>query len=161
MTTRFHPAPRLRISGAIPPLTLPQHVISLPPSNVSVQLAVTMQRLPSISAPSTASSLSLRFRTALIIRSYVMVASVALVPLFRNCIIKFVCRNSVAGIATRCGLYGPGIEYRWLRCFVPVQTSPGAQSASCTMGTGLFPRVKRSGRGVSHPPHREPRLKKE
>jgi hypothetical protein len=93
--------------------------------------------------------------------SYVMVASVTLVPLFGNCIIKFVCRNSVAGIATRCGLDGPGIESRWLPGFAPVQTSPGAQLASCTMGTGLLPRVKRSGRGVNQPPHRKPRLKKE
>ena len=93
--------------------------------------------------------------------SYVMVASVALVPPFRNSVIKFVCLNSVAGIATRCGLDGPGIESRWLRCSAPVQTSPGAQSASCTMGTGLFPTVKWPGRGVNHPPHRAPRLKKE
>jgi hypothetical protein len=28
------------------------------------------------------------------------------------------------------------------------------------MGTGLFPGVKRLGRGVDHPPHQVPRLKK-
>jgi hypothetical protein len=34
------------------------------------------------------------------------------------------------------------------------------QIASCTTGTGSFPGVKRSGRGVDHPPHLAPRLKK-
>ena len=34
----------------------------------------------------------------------------------------------------------------------PVQTSPGAHSASYTMGTGSFLGVKRPGRGVDHPP---------
>jgi len=39
------------------------------------------------------------------------------------------------------------------RDFPPVQTSPVAHPASCTMGTGSFPRVK-YGRGVllaTHP----------
>jgi len=34
----------------------------------------------------------------------------------------------------------------------PVQTSPGAHTASSTVGTSSFPVVKRSGRGVDHPP---------
>ena len=34
----------------------------------------------------------------------------------------------------------------------PVQTGPGAHSASCTMGTGSFPGVK-SGRGLTLTPH--------
>jgi hypothetical protein len=34
----------------------------------------------------------------------------------------------------------------------PVQTGPGAHSASCTMGTGSFPEVKRD-RGVMLTPH--------
>jgi hypothetical protein len=42
-----------------------------------------------------------------------------------------------------------------------VQTGPGAHPASYTMGTGSFPGVKRPGRGVDHPPHIAPRLKKE
>jgi len=45
------------------------------------------------------------------------------------------------------------IESRWVRNFPPVQTGPGAQPASCTMGTGSFPGVK-CGRGVlltTHP----------
>ena len=33
-----------------------------------------------------------------------------------------------------------------------VQTGPGAYPASCTMGTGSFPGVKRPGRDVDHPP---------
>jgi hypothetical protein len=33
----------------------------------------------------------------------------------------------------------------------PVQTGPWAYPASCTMGTGSFPGVKRPGRGVDHP----------
>jgi hypothetical protein len=32
------------------------------------------------------------------------------------------------------------------------QTGPEAHPASCTMGTGSFPGVKRPGRGVDHPP---------
>jgi hypothetical protein len=42
-----------------------------------------------------------------------------------------------------------------------VQTGPGAHLASCTMGIGSFPGVKRPGRGVDHPPHLAPRLKTE
>ena len=38
------------------------------------------------------------------------------------------------------------------RFSAPVQTGPGAQPASYTMGTGSFPGVKRPGRGVDHPP---------
>ena len=38
------------------------------------------------------------------------------------------------------------------RFSVPVQTGPVAHPASCTMGTGSFPGVKRPGRGVDHPP---------
>jgi hypothetical protein len=33
-----------------------------------------------------------------------------------------------------------------------VQTGPGAHPASCTMGNGSFPGVKRPGRGADHPP---------
>ena len=51
------------------------------------------------------------------------------------------------------GLDVPGIESRWGRRFsAPVQTGPGAQPASCTMGTGSFLEVK-SGRGVTLTPH--------
>ena len=47
------------------------------------------------------------------------------------------------------------------RFSVPVQTGPGANPVSFTMGTGSFPGVKRPGRGVDHPPHLAPKLKKE
>ena len=57
------------------------------------------------------------------------------------------------GIATRYGLDGPGIKSRWGERFsAPVQTGTGAHPASCTMGTGSFPGVKRLGRDVDHPP---------
>jgi hypothetical protein len=58
-------------------------------------------------------------------------------------------RDSSVGIATRYELDGPGIESRWGRDFQH-QTGPGAHPASCTMGTGSFPVVKRPGRGVDH-----------
>jgi hypothetical protein len=41
------------------------------------------------------------------------------------------------------------------------QVGPGAHQASYTVGTGSFPEVKRPGRGVDHPHHLAPRLKKE
>jgi len=57
--------------------------------------------------------------------------------------------GSVVGIATSYGLDGPGIEPDGRARFsAPVQTGPGAHSASCTIGTGSFPRVK-SGWGVT------------
>jgi hypothetical protein len=57
--------------------------------------------------------------------------------------------GSVVGIATGYGLDGPGIETQWRASLsVPVQNGPGAHTASCTMGTGSFLGVKRSGRDV-------------
>jgi len=61
--------------------------------------------------------------------------------------------GSSVGIATELRAGRSGIESRWGRDFPPVQTGPGAHSASCTMGTGSFPGVK-CGRGVlltTHP----------
>jgi len=53
--------------------------------------------------------------------------------------------GSSVGIATGYGLDGLGIESRWeARFSAPVHTGPGAHPASCTMGTGSFPRVKNS-----------------
>ena len=61
--------------------------------------------------------------------------------------------GSSVGIATGYRLDGPGIESRWgARFSVPVQNGPGANPASCTMGTGSFSVVK-SGRGVRLTPH--------
>jgi hypothetical protein len=61
--------------------------------------------------------------------------------------------GSSVGIATGYGLDGPRIESRWgARFFAHVQTGPGTDPASWTMGTGSVPGVKRPGRGVDHPP---------
>jgi hypothetical protein len=38
------------------------------------------------------------------------------------------------------------------RFSAPIQTSHGAHPASCIMGSGSFPGVKRSGHGINHPP---------
>jgi hypothetical protein len=48
-----------------------------------------------------------------------------------------------------------------VRFFAYVQTGPGAHPASCTMGTGSFPGVKRPGRGSDHPPPSSAEVKKE
>jgi hypothetical protein len=37
------------------------------------------------------------------------------------------------------------------RFSLPVQTGPGTNSASYTIGAGSFPRLKQPGRGVDHP----------
>jgi len=60
----------------------------------------------------------------------------------------------VVNIATGYRLDGPGIESRWgARFSAPVQTGPGAHPASCTMGTGSFPRGKeRPGRDTDPSP---------
>ena len=70
--------------------------------------------------------------------------------------------GSSVGIATdlRAGMSGDRI-LMGVRFSSPVQTGRGAHPASCTMGTGSYPGVKRPGRGVDHPPHLAPRLKKE
>ena len=47
------------------------------------------------------------------------------------------------------------------RFSAPVQTGPRAHPASYTVGTGSFQGVKRLGRGVYHPPHLAPRLRKQ
>jgi len=64
-------------------------------------------------------------------------------------------RDSVVGIATRYGLNGPGVESRWgggARLAASVTTGPGAHPAIYTKCTRSFPGVKRSRRGVDHPP---------
>jgi hypothetical protein len=66
---------------------------------------------------------------------------------------SFSCINYVVGKAIRYGMNGPRIVSPWgVRLSTPVQTSPGAQPAYCTMGTGSFPRVKRLGCSGDHPP---------
>jgi len=66
--------------------------------------------------------------------------------------------GSSVGIATELRSWRSGIESRWGRDLPPVQTGPGAQPFSCTMGTRSFPGVK-CGQGVlltTHP-HLVPR----
>jgi hypothetical protein len=74
--------------------------------------------------------------------------------------IKFTTVSTGAGLATgwtvRGSNPGGGVIFP-----VPVQTGPIAHPASYKMGTGSIPGVKRPGRDVDHPPHLEPRLKKE
>ena len=75
-------------------------------------------------------------------------------------IVALVGRDTSVDIATRYGLDGPGIGSRWGTSFnAPVQNGPRAHPASCTMGTGSFPGVKRLGPGVDHPPHLASRSK--
>ena len=71
-------------------------------------------------------------------------------------------RDSVVGIATRCGLDGPGIESRWERDFpLPSRRTLGPTRPPVQWVPGAFPREKLAGRGVDHPPYLVPRLKKE
>jgi len=60
----------------------------------------------------------------------------------------------------RYGLDGPGIEYRCGRDF-PHLSRPILGPTQPPMGTWSFTRVKRPRRGVDHPPHLAPRLRKE
>ena len=60
-------------------------------------------------------------------------------------------RDSSVGIATRYGLDGGGIESRLgARFSETIQTGPVTHPTSHTRGTGSFPGVQRSGRGVDH-----------
>jgi hypothetical protein len=67
-------------------------------------------------------------------------------------LIKWGGRDSSVGIATWYVLDGPGIESRCGRDFhAPVLSGHGAHPASCAMGTGSFPGVKRPGCGADYP----------
>ena len=58
---------------------------------------------------------------------------------------------SSVGIATELRVGRSGIESRWGRDFLPVQTGPRAHPASCKMGTGSFPGGKvRPGHAADH-----------
>jgi hypothetical protein len=70
--------------------------------------------------------------------------------------------NSSAGIATRYGLDGPEVEFRWGRDFPhPSRPALGPTQPLIQWVPGLFPGVKRPGHGGDHPPHLVPKLKKE
>ena len=61
-------------------------------------------------------------------------------------------RDTVVGIATRYGAGRSGDRIPvGVKYSAPVQTCRGTYPASCTMGTGSFPGVKRPGRGAD--PH--------
>jgi hypothetical protein len=68
-------------------------------------------------------------------------------------VLHFVGRDSSVGIPAGYKTDGPGIESLWgARFSAPVQTGREAHPVSYTIGTRSFPGVKRSGRGVDHPP---------
>jgi hypothetical protein len=71
--------------------------------------------------------------------------------------------GSSVGIATDYGLDGPGIDSRWGRNFSLTSrpARPGVHPASCTMGTGSFPGVRRPGRDADHLPPPSAEVEKE
>ena len=71
-------------------------------------------------------------------------------------------QDSSVGIATRYGLNDTGIEFP-VRASFPHSSSSAVGPTQPPIQTvpGLFPRVKRSGRGVDNPPHLAARLEKE
>ena len=50
--------------------------------------------------------------------------------------------GSSVGIATDYGLYVPESKPGGNEIFPPIQTGPGAHTASCTKGSGSFPGVE-------------------
>ena len=75
---------------------------------------------------------------------------------------QIVGRDSSVCIATRYELDGPGIESRWGRIFRTLSDRSWGPLSLLYNGYRVsFPGVKRSGRGVNHPPHVAPRLRKE
>ena len=73
--------------------------------------------------------------------------------LYRNTEVTVGGQENSDGIATRYGLDGLVIEFRWVARFsAPNQTDPGAHPGSCAMNTGPFQGVKRPGRGTDPTP---------
>jgi hypothetical protein len=63
-------------------------------------------------------------------------------------------------MVTQYGLDDPGIEARWgVRFSASAQTSPGAHSASYTMGSGSFLAAKWPGHGNDHTPPSSTKVK--
>ena len=72
-----------------------------------------------------------------------------------------VVRGSSVGTAARYGLDGRGSNPgRGARFSTPAQSGRRAHPASCTMGTGSLPGLKRPGRGVDHPPSSSAEVKR-
>jgi len=70
--------------------------------------------------------------------------------------------DSSVGTVTGYRLDGPEITSRWGRVFFALRlTGLRAHPVFYTMRTGSFPEIRELGRGVNHPPHLSPRLKKE
>jgi hypothetical protein len=70
-------------------------------------------------------------------------------------------RDSAVGIANRYGLDGPEIESRWGRDFPHLSRKAlGPTQLPIHWVPGFFPRVKRPGRGVDHPPPSSAEVKK-
>ena len=78
-------------------------------------------------------------------------------------------QHSVVGTATRYGLDDTRIDSRWWwwwwwrgeRSSAPFRTAPGAIQSPVQWHWVRFPEANRLGRGVHHPPHLAPRLKKQ
>jgi hypothetical protein len=71
-------------------------------------------------------------------------------------------RDSSVGITTRYGLDGPGIECHWDEIFHTRPDRPWSPPSLLYHRYWVsLPGVKRPERGVDHPPHLAPRLKKE
>jgi hypothetical protein len=93
----------------------------------------------------------------------------------RRWVVNFMPRSAIPPVSTEQG--GPGYRSRYsdsLRTGRPgdrmpvearfsahVQAGLGAHPSYYKMGTASYPGVRRPGRGVDHPPHLAPRLKKE
>jgi len=69
----------------------------------------------------------------------------------------FVGQNTSVGLATICGMDGPGIESRWGREFLALQAGPKAYWASFMMGTEPLFRGQ-NGRSVALTTHALSRL---
>ena len=69
--------------------------------------------------------------------------------------------DSLGGTATRYGLVGPGLNPDGGEIFRTYPDQPWRPPSIIYSGHRVFPEVKGTGRGVDHPPHLSPRLKKE